>query len=102
MIYKDEHIKEEEIKELEEIYSSVISKNPKDGVIQEEIYSIGQWKDDYEGQLHSLSKNMTDKEKKTLIENCKRVSRCDGYIDERESYFLQDIYSTLNYSQKNL
>ena len=97
MIYKDEYIAEEEIQELEEIYSSVINKNPKDGVIQKEIYSIGQWMDDYEDQLHSLSKNMTDKEKKILAENCKRISKCDGHIDEKESYFLQKICSIMNH-----
>ena len=97
MIYKDKHIKKEEIKELEKIYSSVIKKNPEDGVIQKEFHSIGEWINDYDDQLYSLSKKMTNIEKEILIKNCQRISRCDGHIHERESYFLQSICSIVNY-----
>lgn len=98
MIYKDGHVKEEEVKELEEIYSSVMKKNPEDGVIQEEIYSIGEWMDDYDEQLYSLSQKLTDEEKDIIIKSCKRVSECDGHIHEKESSFLHSICSVLGFS----
>ena len=98
MIYKDEHVKEEEVRELGEIYSSVMNKDPEDGIIQEEIYSIGEWMDDYDEQLYSLSQKMTNEEKSILIKSCKRISECDGHIHEKESSFLQSICSILGYS----
>ena len=97
MIYKDKYIKKEEIRELEKIYSSVLNKNPEDGVIQKEFHSIGEWMDDYDDQLYYLSKKMTNMEKEILMKNCQRISRCDGHIHEEETHFLQSICSIINY-----
>ena len=53
--------------------------------------------DDYDDQLYSSSKKITDQEKKILVENCKRISKCDGYVHEKEFHFLQYICSVMNY-----
>ena len=97
MIYKDGIIKEKESKTLEEIYLKVINKSPKDGVIQKEVYSIMEWIDDYDDQLYLLSKRMSYTEKEALVENCKRISQCDGHIHEKESSFLKSICAVLDY-----